>query len=116
VALAFTINLCLLGPRGLAELARLCHARACYAREQVLRLPGFSPRFDAPMFSELAVRVPGGDARRTIDRAVERGVVPGVDLGRWDAAEAGTLLISVSEQHRRQDIDRLVRTLEEVSR
>jgi glycine dehydrogenase subunit 1 len=121
VALAFTIHMCLLGRRGIAELARLCHAKAEYAKGKLLALPGFSARFGgkgfaAPTFSEFAVRVPGGDAAAVVKKAGARGVFPGVAIGRWDAAYADTLLVSINETHRREDIDKLASVLGEVTK
>jgi glycine dehydrogenase subunit 1 len=122
MALRFTINLALLGKTGFVELARLNLAKAAFARRLICELDGFTPAFDAPVFNEFAVRVPGGDAAETVRRAVSRGVVPGVALGQFfrpPARPAGlhfpeladTLLVSVNETHREQDIRRLVKAL-----
>jgi len=87
-----------------------------HERERLSGLPGFSLRFAAPTFAEIAVRVPGGDASRVAARAAERGVVPGAACGRFDPAFADTLLVSVAETHRKTDIDRLADVLAEVTR
>ncbi len=50
-----------------------------------------------------------------VQRALQRGVIPGVSLGRWNDAEKDLLLIGVSELHRREDLDRLVEVLKEVA-
>ncbi len=112
MALRFTIHLALLGKTGLVELARLNLAKAAFARDLLAGLDGYSPRFDAPFFNEIALRVPGGDAEAVVQRAASRGVVPGVALGRFDADLRDTLLVSVTELHRREDIERLARELE----
>jgi glycine dehydrogenase subunit 1 len=116
VATAFTIHMAMIGRRGYAELARLCYAKGQYARDAVCALPGFSPRFGSASFAEFAVRVPKGDAARLVERARERGLVPGVACGRFDPAFSDTLLINVAETHRKADIDRLVAVLGEVTR
>jgi glycine dehydrogenase subunit 1 len=111
IALCFTLQTALLGRRGFAELGRLNYAKAQYARQAIAALPGFALRFDAPGFNELAVRVPGGNAAPIVAALAAEGILPGVALGRFDPAYADTLLVSVTELHRRADIDRLVAAL-----
>jgi glycine dehydrogenase subunit 1 len=111
MALRFTIHLALLGKSGFVELARLNLAKAALARRMICELDGFGTAFEAPSFNEFAVRVPDGDAAAVVARAVSRGVVPGVALGRFYPDMADTLLVSVNETHREQDIRRLVKAL-----
>ncbi|HEY3359794.1 MAG TPA: aminomethyl-transferring glycine dehydrogenase subunit GcvPA [Polyangia bacterium] len=116
MSLAFTIHLSLLGKQGFADLARLNAAKAAYARDVLTKLPGFAARFTGAIFNELALKVPGGDAARLCETLATKGVLPGVALGRFDASLADTLLVSVNETHRKQDIDALAQALEEVTR
>ena len=114
-ALRFAIHLALLGPTGLKRLAELNLAKAHYARERLAALDGFALRFDGPMFNELTLRVPNGDAAALISAAGRRGITPGVALGRFDAALADTLLIAVTETHSKDDIDQLASVLAEAA-
>jgi glycine dehydrogenase subunit 1 len=110
VALAFTINVSLLGKTGLAQLARLVYSKTRYLADRLaprLAYPG------APIFNEVCIRV--GDPARVVARALERGVIPGVPLGRFASTDDDLLLIGVSELHRKEDLDRLVTVLEEVA-
>jgi glycine dehydrogenase subunit 1 len=111
IALCFTIQCGLLGKSGFAKLARLNYARAQYARAAISALPGYALRYEAPCFNEFAVRVPGGDAAALATDLAGDGILPGVALGRFDPAWKDTLLVSVTELHRREDIDRLVAAL-----
>jgi len=113
MSLAFTINLSLLGKQGFVELARLNASKGAYARETLTALPGFAARFTGPTFNEFALRVPGGDAQKIVDGLTPRGVLPGVALGRFDAALKDTLLVATNESHRKQDIDALATALKE---
>jgi glycine dehydrogenase subunit 1 len=115
-ALAFTIHLSLLGKQGFAELARLNVAKAAYARDVLAKVPGFGLRFTGATFNEFALRVPGGDAGRLCDELAKQYVLPGVPLGRFDRQLKDTLLVSVTEAHRKEDIDALARALGEVTR
>ena len=110
VALAFTIHVSLLGKTGLAQLARLVYSKTAYLRDRLARHLAY-PK--APVFNEVCLRV--GDAEKVVTRALERGVIPGVPLGRFDKKDGDLLLVGVSELHRKEDIDRLVKVLEEVA-
>jgi glycine dehydrogenase subunit 1 len=112
VALAFTIHLSILGKVGLARLAKQVYSKACYLAENVPKGYGLAHP-GARFFSEICLRVPGGSAARTVERALEKGVVPGVDLGRF--GEPDLLLVSVNELHTKADLDRLVQVLGEVA-
>ena len=101
-ALAATIHLALLGKGGLRELALLNWRRARYARE---RLGG--SRFSGPAFNEMVVRA---DAK-AVARARERGLVPGLPLGRHYPELEGHLLTCVTELHDRAAIDALAAAL-----
>jgi glycine dehydrogenase subunit 1 len=107
IALAFTIHLCLLGRRGLADLARLNLAKHEHGKRALSSLRGFSLRYSGPTFNELTLRIRGGDAQRAVDKLADRGIYPGKPIG-------DCLLVSITERHRKADIDRLARALDEV--
>ena len=110
IALAFTIHLCLLGRRGLTELAELNLAKAEYARRVLSSLRGFSLPYAGATFNEFALRVRGGDANRAVEKLADRAIFPGVVAAGHD----DTLLVAVTERHRKEDIERLARSLDEV--
>ena len=119
IALAFTIHLCLLGRRGLTEMAKLNLAKAEYAKKQLAGLKGFSLAFSGPTFNEFAVRVRGGDACAAVERLAEKGIYGGVPatapgmVGDGDKLE-DVLIVAVTERHSKTDIERLARSLDEV--
>lgn len=113
-ALAACIHMSSLGRNGVRELAQVNLSKAMFAR-QALTDAGFSPRYDGPQFNEFVIAVPG-DAAAVVDRCAEHGILPGVALGHFDTARSSELLVCVTEVHRRQDIDRLVEVLVEVTR
>ncbi len=108
VALAFTINLCLLGRRGLTELASLNLAKAEYAKARLTGLRGFSARCSGPTFNEFALRVRGGNAGAAVEKLAEQGIFAGQEI------DGDTLLVAVTERHSKDDIERLARSLDEV--
>ena len=114
MALRLAIHLSLLGKGGFTRLARLNLAKARFAREQLSALAAYSLRHDGPAFSEICLRVPGGNATAVVRAAAAKGVVPGVALGRFSPELDDTLLVSVNESHTRQDIETLARTLAKI--
>lgn len=115
IALALTIRMSLLGKSGFVAVAERCLAKARYLEQAILALPGYSRGFsEAPYFNEFAIRVRGGSAARVVEALEARGIVAGFDLGRVSADFADRLLIAVTENHRRQDLDRLVSALGEL--
>jgi len=107
IALAFTIHLCLLGRRGLADLAALNLAKAEHAKRVLSALRGFSLRYGGPTFNEFALQVRGGDAARAVERLADKNIFAGV-------AVEDSLLVAVTEKHRKEDIERFARALDEV--
>jgi glycine dehydrogenase subunit 1 len=113
-ALAVTVQLAMLGRSGLARLARVNY-RAAHDVAQRLEAVGVSQRFAAPFFNEFVVRMPDAEARW--EAVAQRdGVVVGYPLGRWYPELSDTLLVCVTETHRREQIDRLVSALDGTAR
>ena len=74
IALAFTITLQALGPRGLREAAELCYQRAHDAARRVAALDGYEVPERGPWFAEFLVRgpLPAARARRRAEGAGHR--------------------------------------------
>jgi glycine dehydrogenase subunit 1 len=110
-ALAGVIYLSWLGREGFAELGELLLQRTAYAREALAAVEGVEPLHDQPVVRELAVRLPGADVEAVIDACAARGVNPGYALGRDYEEFADGLLIAITEQRSREDIDKLASVL-----
>jgi len=112
LALSLAIRSSLLGKAGFVEVGKQCLAKARYLRGEILKLPGYAAAFAAaPFFNEFAVQVRGGDAQKVCQKLEGQGIIAGYDLGRAERALKDRLLIAVTEKHRREDLDRLVRAL-----
>src|SRR5580704_7039637 len=57
-ALAATVHLCLLGKRGLREVAEQNLAKAHFAASELTKIPGVTRAFTGPVFNEFVVRLP----------------------------------------------------------
>ena len=109
-ALAGMIYLSWLGREGLVELGELMLQRTAYAREQLAALDGVALLHEQPVVREFAVRV-DAPVGRVIERCAAEGVNPGYPLGSDYPEFADGLLVAITEQRSRADIDRLARAL-----
>ena len=99
-ALAGVIYLSWLGRRGLVELGELLVRRTAYARETLAALDGVSLRHEQPVVREFAVSLQA-PVDAVVERCAAEGVNPGLPL------EDDGLLVALTEQRSRADIDRL---------
>jgi glycine dehydrogenase subunit 1 len=103
-ALAGVIYLSWLGKRGIVELGALLVARTAYARETLAALDGVALLHEQPVVREFALRL-DAPVEAVIERCLAEGVNPGLPL-----PDDG-LLVALTEQRSRADIDRLADVL-----
>jgi glycine dehydrogenase subunit 1 len=109
-AVMVSIYLALLGKNGLPKLARDNYSRVTYLRERIAALPGYSLSFSAPVFNEFVISCPQ-PAAEVLQRLEDEKILAGIDLsGDYPEIENG-LLICVTEQNDRVQLDRLVAAL-----
>ena len=105
-ALAGVVYLSWLGRQGLVELGELLLQRTHYARERLAELEGVEAMHPhQPVVREFALRL-AVDPQLAVERCLAEGVNPGLAL-----AEERGLLVALTEQRSRADIDRLVEVL-----
>jgi glycine dehydrogenase subunit 1 len=109
-ALAALVYLSWLGKRGLPELALLCARKADYLRERILVLPGVEPYTAGPIFREFAVRLPR-PAAEVAAALAGRGILAGLDAGRFYPGLEDVLLVAVTEKRTRAELDVFVESL-----
>jgi glycine dehydrogenase subunit 1 len=114
-ALMATIYLSTLGKQGLQRVGELSTAKAHYAAEQLTRIPGVSLRFNQPFFKEFVLRLPRSPAS-VVAKLSKRRILPGVPLKAYDRTLADSLLVAVTEQRTREEIDAFAAALGEVLR
>jgi glycine dehydrogenase subunit 1 len=109
-ALAGVVYLSWLGKQGLVDLGELLLQRTHYARERLTALDGVRALHEQPVVREFALAL-DADVESVIRRCQDAGVNPGYALGR-DYDEFGDgLLVALTEQRSKADIDRLVEVL-----
>jgi len=109
-ALMANMYLCLLGKKGIREVAEQNLAKAEYAKKAIAALPGFSVVFSGPTFNEFVVSY-DGDLAKLLLKLEKEKILGGIELARFFGDLPNSLLVCATEQHRKADIDRLVDAL-----
>ena len=110
IALMATIYLVSMGPQGMREVALQNLRKAAYAKERLGKLAGVDRRFDGPTFNEFVLRTKKKPAL-LLKRLLKREIVGGLELGRFYPELEDCLLVCVTEQKSREQIDALVTAL-----
>ena len=109
-ALAAIVYLSWLGRRGIVEIGELMLQRTAYARKTLDGLEGVEALHEQPVVREFAVRLDAPVAA-VIERCAAEGVNPGYPLGADYPELEDCLLVAITEQRTRADIDRLADVL-----
>jgi glycine dehydrogenase subunit 1 len=116
-ALVATIYLAALGETGLRRAAGLNLRQVNRLAERVCAVPGFSRAFSAPVFNEVAIRVPASTTTERVLAALrERKILGGLELGCWYPDLDDCLLMTATETTTDAEIDALVGALAEIAR
>jgi glycine dehydrogenase subunit 1 len=113
IALAFAIRTAMLGRHGFREVGELCLRKAEYLKDAIRKRGRHQLPLSGPTFNEFVLEVQGGSAADLLARLEKRGILAGVDLGRFEKSRAKQLLVAVTERHTRADLDRFVAALHE---
>lgn len=106
-----TIYLSTMGRRGIQEVALQNIQKANYAAEAISSLEGFSLLFSAPKFNEFVVKTPR-PAEEIVKDLASRKIIAGLPLSKYYPDMTHALLICVTEQNTKAEIDALVAALQ----
>jgi glycine dehydrogenase subunit 1 len=109
-ALAGIVYLSWLGRRGIVELGELLLHRTAYARRGLAALDGVELLHEQPVVREFALRL-AAPVDRVIERCAAEGVNPGYPLSADYPEFEDGLLVALTEQRSKADIDRLTEVL-----
>ncbi len=112
-ALRALVFVALLGRDGLAELAQHNYQKAEFAKEQLSRINGVQVKKSSPTFNEFTVLLPA-NADQVVRRLIDKGFACGFPLGRFYKGMDNYLLVAVTEKRTKEEIRRLVTSLEAV--
>lgn len=107
VALSALVYLCLLGRNGLRRMSLDCYRRAHYLCAELAKLPGCAVRYKGEFFNEFVLDLPHS-ATAVQAELLKKGIMAGPVLDRWYDGMENSLLIAVTEQRNRQDLDGFV--------
>jgi glycine dehydrogenase subunit 1 len=110
IALMASIYLVSMGPQGLREVALQNLRKAAYAKARLAKVPGCGLRFRGPTFNEFVVRTQKKPAA-LLAKLRKQQILGGLELGRFYPDLADCLLVCVTEQKTRADIDALCAAL-----
>ncbi len=110
-ALAASVYMATMGKQGMTQVADLCIQKAHYAAAEIAGLPGYALAFpDQPFFKEFVVRTPA-DPVRINEYLLSQGIIGGLPLGQYYPDMDNAMLLCVTEQRTKDDIDALVSAL-----
>jgi glycine dehydrogenase subunit 1 len=109
-ALAAIVYLSWIGRRGIVEIGELMLQRTAYARRTLAAIDGVEPLHEQPVVREFAVRL-NAPVSDVIERCAAEGVNPGYPLGADYGEFEDGLLVAITEQRSKADIDRLAKVL-----
>jgi len=112
--LAFSIHMTLLGEKGFRQLARLNHAKACTAADQLAEVDGVEVLNDT-FFNEFTVKL-SRPAAEVVDELSQKKILAGVPVSRLYPNKPeldNLLLVAVTECVSDQDIADLTSALKE---
>jgi len=112
-ALRAHLYLSLLGKEGVAHVARLCLDKTAYAKQRFRAIPNVEIMEPNPTFNEFTVRLPV-NAADLIGMMIDRGIAPGLPLGRFYPGMDNHLLVAVTEKRTKHEIGMLAETVEAV--
>jgi len=107
------IYLALVGPKGLREIAHACTAKAHYLAAELSKIHGVAVAFPHPFFKEFAVRFPVSPTR-IANHLQEKGIFAGVPLRYFQMGMDDLLLVAVTEQRTKDEMDAYVGAVREV--
>lgn len=105
-----TVYLATMGKQGLQEVAKQNLQKAAYAAKAISELDGYSLLFSAPRFNEFVVKTPV-PATEIMEKLLSQNIIAGLPLSNYYPDMTHALLICVTEQNTKADIDQLVAAL-----
>jgi glycine dehydrogenase subunit 1 len=112
-ALAATVHLCLLGKRGLREMAEQNIAKTQFALAELEKIPEVKRVFDGPVFNEFVVRFPRA-VRLLNAQLLRRKIVGPLPLGSGYPELTKCGLVCVTETTPRAEIERFAGAVNEI--
>lgn len=111
-ALRALIYSCLLGKKGLQDLAELNYQKAEFAKSILDQVPKVRVKKSSPTFNEFTLELPK-NADEVVTAMIAKGFACGFPLGRFYKGLDNYLLVAVTEKRTKEEIVKFSRILEE---
>lgn len=105
-----TIYLTTMGKNGLQEVAMQNLQKTAYAAQAISAIDGYSLLFSAPKFNEFVVKTPA-PAAEIAEQLLSKNIIAGLPLSKYYPDMTHALLVCVTEQNTKAEIDQLVAAL-----
>jgi glycine dehydrogenase subunit 1 len=109
-ALTAAVYLSTVGKQGLRQVADLSLQKAHYAFKQVTQSGVCQKVFDAPFFKEFVIHL-GKPVAEINKKLLDEKIIGGLDLGKYYPELKNCMLLCVTENRTKEEIDRLVNRL-----
>lgn len=109
-ALTSAITMASLGKHGIREMAQLNIEKADYAA-RALQQKGFNVINKAPFFNEFVVEL-SKPVKEVNEKLLEQGIIGGYDLGKDYEGLENHMLVAVTDQRTKEEIDQFINALE----
>lgn len=111
-ALSAAVYMALMGKEGFKKLAILNLQKSNYAKEILSSLKGYKLKFKNPIFNEFVIETPISPDEIN-KNLLKEGIIGGLNLERFYPELKNCMLICITENHRKEDIDRLWKLLKQ---
>ncbi|SFD53516.1 glycine dehydrogenase (decarboxylating) alpha subunit [Lentibacillus persicus] len=112
-ALASSVAMSSIGKHGLRKMAVLNMQKARYAKQQLENI-GIAASFNGPFFNELVVKL-SESVTNVNAKLLDKGIIGGYDLEFYYPELAGHMLVAVTENRSKDEIDNLVKELGDIN-
>jgi glycine dehydrogenase subunit 1 len=111
-ALMASVYLNTLGKEGMREVAIQSLSKSHYLYNGLLETGAFEEVFSTPFFKEFTLKYKG-DVKKLLAKLLECNIVGGLDLS--DYGREGEILVAVTEKRTKEEMDRYIACVKEVS-
>jgi glycine dehydrogenase subunit 1 len=111
-ALSATVYMSLMGKEGFRKLSVLNLQKANYAKELISGLKGYKIKFNSSVFNEFVIGTPTNPDEIN-KNLLKEGIMGGLNLEKFYPELKNCMLICVTENHRKEDVDKLWKLLKQ---
>ncbi|GAA0114662.1 aminomethyl-transferring glycine dehydrogenase subunit GcvPA [Clostridium senegalense] len=113
VAIGAAVYMATLGKEGIKEVAKQCLVKSHYAYNELIKSGKYKPVFNKPFFKEFVVKTETSPCEIN-NKLLENNILGGYNLGKVYPEYENSMMLCVTEKRTREDIDNLVKVMEEI--